>query len=116
MPMYTRRDLGKLVLAGLPAAGWSAKPDSKWAGVQVGLNVPYSFGTRGGMTAEDVLEKCIQLGLSGVELRAQPIEKSLGLPDVLVLGPAPSDFRAATTPVGDVPGVSSRIAPSAGSS
>jgi len=51
----TRRDLGKLFLT-VPAAGLfardafaargAAKPDSKWAGVQVGLNVPYNYGTR----------------------------------------------------------------------
>jgi sugar phosphate isomerase/epimerase len=69
------------------------------------MNVPYSFGTRTAMSAEDVLEKCVQIGLSSVELRAQPIEKSLGLPDSIVLGPAPCDYNAALTPVGEVPGV-----------
>ena len=48
----TRRELGKIVLAA-PAAGLlpkdlfaiqATKPDSKWAGVQVGLNVPYNYG------------------------------------------------------------------------
>src|SRR5690242_6290441 len=49
---YTRREVGKLVLA-VPAASLlprdlfaQAKPNSKWAGVQVGLNVPYNFGSR----------------------------------------------------------------------
>ena len=115
--MYTRRELGKLALAGLPGAGLllkskavlgspSAKPNSNWAGVHVGMNVPYSFGTRTTMSGEDVLAKCIQLGVSTVELRAQPIEKSLGLPANLVLGPAPVDFQAARTRAGEVPGVS----------
>src|SRR5579864_2475421 len=117
MPPYTRREWGKLTLAGLPGAasllelspaiaGPSAKPSSTWAGVQVGMNVPYNFGTRTTMSAEDVLEKCIQLGVSTVELRAQPIEKSLGLPANLVLGPAPVDYQAARTRAGAVPGVS----------
>ena len=117
--MYTRRDLGKFALAGLPGAAVLlksnltfasplAKPKSKWAGVQVGLNVPYSLGTRTAMTGEDVLEKCVQLGVSAVELRAQAIEKSIGLPDHLVLGPAPSDYEAARTPVGEVPGAPRR--------
>ena len=108
MPTYNRRELGKLALAALPAVasgGPAAKPNSTWAGVKVGMNVPYSFGTRTAMSAEDVLEKCVQIGLSSVELRAQPIEKSLGLPDTIVLGPAPSDYNAALTPVGEVPGV-----------
>ena len=117
MPIHTRREWTKLALAGLPGTaflfepssvlgGPSGKPNSTWAGVQVGMNVPYNFGTRTTMSAEDVLEKCIQLGVSTVELRAQPIEKSLGLPPNLVLGPAPVDYQAARTRAGAVPGVS----------
>src|SRR6202165_2972752 len=115
MSPYTRREWGKLALVGLPGsaallnpvfAGPSAKPSSTWAGVHVGMNVPYNFGTRTTMSAEDVLEKCIQLGVGTVELRAQPIEKSLGLPANLVLGPAPADYQAARTRAGSVPGVS----------
>ncbi len=87
--VYTRRDLGKLALAGLPAAGWllksnsafasvlAAKPNSKWAGVQVGMNVPYNFGTNN-MSGDEVLERCVQLGISAVELRTQPVELFLG--------------------------------------
>jgi sugar phosphate isomerase/epimerase len=85
---YTRRELGKLVLA-LPAAGlWSrdvfaralaAGPDSKWAGVQVGMNVPYNFGTRT-MPVDEVIAKTAQLGVSAVELRSQPIELLMGAP------------------------------------
>jgi sugar phosphate isomerase/epimerase len=108
--VYTRRKLGRLATGGLllPSALRSAPsttPNSKWAGVQVGLNVPYSFGTRTAMNAEDVLETCIQFGVSGVELRAQPIEKSMGLPEKIVLGPAPVDYAAVYTPFGDVPGM-----------
>lgn len=117
MSPSTRREWGKLVLAGWsgvtssPAlrsafAGPSATPSSTWAGVQVGMNVPYNFGTRTTMSAEDVLEKCIALGVGAVELRAQPIEKSLGLPANLVLGPAPADYQAARTRAGLAPGVS----------
>jgi hypothetical protein len=81
------------------------RPSSTWAGVQVGMNVPYNFGTRTTMSAEGVLEKCVQLGVGSVELRAQPIEKSLGLPANLVLGPAPVDYEAARARAGSVPGV-----------
>ncbi len=56
------------------------------------------------MTAEDCLQQCISLNVSAVELRAQAIEKSFGLPADLMLGPAPSDYYAASTPVGEVPG------------
>jgi len=89
---YTRRDFAKLALAALPAAGClstlplqaaPAKPNSKFAGVQVGLNVPYSFANPT-MSGDEVLRNCLQLGLSAVELRAQPIEAFLGAPANLV--------------------------------
>ncbi len=87
---YTRRDFTKLALAALPAAGFfsatgslraaeSKKPNSKVAGVQIGLNVPYSFGGRT-MAGDEVLKNCQELNVSAVELRAQPIEAFLGLP------------------------------------
>ena len=84
----TRRDLAKLFLT-VPAAGLlsnktfaamlAAKPDSKWAGVQVGMNVPYNYGSRS-MPVDDVIAKTVQLGVSGVELRSQPVELALGVP------------------------------------
>src|SRR5881392_3809251 len=65
MKSCTRREFGKLSLAALPAGfalgiGLNAaenarKPDSKVRGVQIGLNVPYSFGN-GEMSAEDILK------------------------------------------------------------
>lgn len=86
--LYTRRELGKLVLTSLPAAAWlsrdgfafqASKPNSTYAGVQVGLNVPYNFGTRT-MSADETLAKTLQLGVSAVEMRSQPIELFLGAP------------------------------------
>ena len=47
--------------------------------MQIGLNVPYSFGNNM-MGADDVLQKCVQLGVSAVELRSQPVEGFLGVP------------------------------------
>ncbi len=86
---YTRREVGKLLLAGVPAAGllWKSdlvraqaiKPDSNWAGVQVGLNVPYSFGNNN-MSGDETLQRCLQLGISALELRSQPVELFLGSP------------------------------------
>ena len=88
----TRRAFAKRTLAALPAAGLlsalhrlgaaeppAGKPNSKFAGVQIGLNVPYSFGN-GGMSGDDILKNCVQLGLSAVELRTQPVEAFLGVP------------------------------------
>src|SRR4051812_19528554 len=91
MPSHTRREFTKLALAGLPAlslfsrvshlgaAEEAGKPNSKVAGVQIGLNVPYSFAN-GMMTGDEILKNCVQLGLSGVELRTQPVEQFLGVP------------------------------------
>jgi sugar phosphate isomerase/epimerase len=79
--LYTRRDLGKLALA-IPAASLiplQGKPDSKINGVQIGLNVPYSFGNNL-MPADETLRNCVQLGVSAVELRSQPIEAAMGIP------------------------------------
>ena len=99
MKPHTRREFTKLSLAALPAAGLlsimnrlsaaeapaqpSGKPNSKIAGVQLGLNVPYSFGNPL-MSGDDILKNCVQLGLSGVELRTQPVEAFLGAPAKLI--------------------------------
>jgi len=76
---FTRRDLGKLALASLPASRLMARPDSKWGGVQIGLNVPYSLHGLPG-TADDILADMIKLNLSAAELRLQPVEAFLGAP------------------------------------
>lgn len=86
---YTRREFGKIAAVGLPAACLlpshaagqtrAAKPNSTWAGVQVGLNVPYNFGGRM-MPAEEVLAHTVALGISALEMRSQPIEAFLGAP------------------------------------
>src|SRR5690349_7803243 len=95
---YTRREFAKLALAAWPAAGMLSvpssltaadkpasgrKPNSKVAGVQIGINVPYSFGGNA-VSGDETLANCVQLGLSAVELRAQPIEAFLGAPPNLV--------------------------------
>jgi len=88
---YTRRDFGRMTLAGVPAgllldpatafAGLiQGKPNSNWAGVQVGMNVPYNFKTGNYMTADDIIARCQQLGVSAMELRAQPVELFMGSP------------------------------------
>ena len=98
MSSQTRREFLNASLAALPAVGLfsvlnpleaaetpaaAGKPNSKIAGVQIGLNVPYSFGNPL-MTGDDILKSCVQLGLSGVELRTQPVEAFLGVPAELV--------------------------------
>lgn len=93
--MYTRRELGRLALSALPGvtvwpklsasfrSGFLQKPNSKVSGVQIGLNVPYSFGSNA-MSGDETLQKCVQLGLSAVELRSQPVEGFMGVPADLV--------------------------------
>jgi hypothetical protein len=72
--------LGRLALAALPsAAALQGKPNSKWGGVEIGINAPYSYGNVN-MGAQETLDKTLQLGLSAVELRTQPIEEFLGSP------------------------------------
>jgi sugar phosphate isomerase/epimerase len=90
---YTRREIGQLALTVIPAARIfgagavfaQAKPNSKVSGVQIGLNVPYSFGGRN-MEADELLKKCLEAGVSGLELRSQPIETFMGAPKELVDG------------------------------
>jgi sugar phosphate isomerase/epimerase len=95
--IITRRNLGKLALAALPAARLLAKPNSYWGGVQVGINVPYSYGNNN-LSADDTLNDTVQLGLSAVELRTQPIESFLGSPAAGKTPPPTGRGRAPLTP------------------
>jgi len=105
MSFQTRREFTKRALAAIPGAALfstlgrlgaadapAGKPDSKVAGVQIGLNVPYSFHNAL-MSGDDILKNCVQLGLSGVELRTQPVETFLGLP-MLESGKKPAESAA----------------------
>jgi hypothetical protein len=90
----TRRDVGKLALAALPISNLLAKPNSKFGGVQVGINAPYSFHGIPG-SADDILKYMAQLNLNGIELRSQPVEAFLGAP---VVPPAAGRGRPQLTP------------------
>ena len=104
--LYTRRELGKLALAALPASRVllgraselaAARPNSKFAGVQVGLNVPYNFGNNW-MSGDDTLARCVELGVSAIELRSQPVELFLGSPAAAPQPGGSGGGRAAPTP------------------
>lgn len=98
----SRREFAKLTLGALACSGLapllsgraetrtgqSGKPDSKVAGVQLGLNVPYSFG-KPQMSGEEILQSCALLGISAVELRTQPVEAFLGAPAAAAGDPGP---------------------------
>jgi len=111
--LYSRRDVGKLALGALPVASlWpksagadalqAGKPNSNFAGVQIGLNAPYSFGgemKQASMSGDDIVKHCVALGLSAVELRSQPVEAFLGFPTVPSAGrnATPEQIAAAKT-------------------
>lgn len=108
MSNHNRRDFVKLSLMALPVVGGisflnqlkaaelanphQGKPDSKVAGVQLGLNVPYSFGVLK-MSGDEILKNCIQLNVSAVELRTQPVEAFLGVPDHLIGSKKPDAIK-----------------------
>lgn len=78
LPAMAFLNARRLSAAATPAAP-AAKPNSKIKGVQLSLNVPYSFGP-GNMTGDEILAACVALNLSSLELRAQPIEAFMGAP------------------------------------
>src|SRR5258708_9669092 len=82
---YTRREFGKLALAGIPAAavlGRSesifgtfapTKPNSLINGVQIGT-ITYSYGSMPDQSAEATLKYVLDSGISAIELMGGPIE------------------------------------------
>lgn len=80
----TRRDLGKLALAAIPASRLLAKPNSNFDGVQIGV-ITYSYRSMPGANdAEALLKYIVDSGISGIEL----------------MGPAAEIYAGAPAPVG----------------
>jgi len=79
MISYSRREFARLALLGLPAARFLSAVRPRYAGIELGLNVPYSFGNNS-MSADEVLRHCVQLGVGALELRSQPVEAFMGAP------------------------------------
>jgi sugar phosphate isomerase/epimerase len=89
--LYSRREMGKLALAGLPAAAVlgatesifgafaQAKPNSLIDGVQIGT-ITYSFRSMLDQSAEAVLKYTLDAGISAIELMGGPIESFGGAP------------------------------------
>ena len=104
----TRRELGKLAMTAVPMGGFmpsarlaaqgAAKPNSRFAGVQVGLNVPYNFGGRD-MNPDEVLSRTLKLNVNALELRSQPVESFLGSPAANGQKATPEDMRKWRTSV-----------------
>ncbi len=88
---YTRREFGRLALAGLPAAAVLArteslfgalaqvKPNSVINGVQIGT-ITYSYRALPDQSAEAVLKYVVDSGISGIELMGNSVEMYAGAP------------------------------------
>lgn len=100
--MMTRRELGRLALAGVPASMLlgtkgsigtlfaQAKPNSLIDGVQIGT-ITYSYRSMADQSAQATLRYVTESGLSAIELMGGPAESFAGAP-------------AAPRPAGGVPG------------
>ncbi len=76
---FARLSAGALLATPFAGARAATKPNSKFGGVHIGVNAPYSFGNAA-MSADDILKTCVELNLSAIELRTQPIEAVFGAP------------------------------------
>ncbi len=109
MTILNRRELGTLALAAMPGAllaeraaratpaAQGAKPNSNVRGVQIGMNVPYNFDNNN-MSSDETLARCVKLGVSAVELRAQPVESYVGLLPEMLAATATGGRAASRTP------------------
>ncbi len=87
---YTRREFGKLALAGLPGAAVlgnadvfgafiQAKPNSLINGVQIGT-ITYSYRSMPDQSAEATLKYILESGINAIELMGGPVESFAGAP------------------------------------
>ena len=74
--MYSRREFGKMMLAGLPLSMALAKINSKFRGVQIGT-ITYSFRS---MPANEIIPAMVKLSLSEAELMSNHCEAIAGAP------------------------------------
>lgn len=77
--LYTRRDVGKIALAAVPAAKLLGAIDSKYGGVQIGVITPYSFHNMPS-DAESLLKDMVGLGINATEIQNPPVEQWAGAP------------------------------------
>src|SRR5215471_4448368 len=77
--LYTRRDIGKIALAaGAASRLMAAKPNSNFGGVQIGT-ITYSFRALPS-SADQVLQYCLDCGISAIELMSNVAESYAGAP------------------------------------
>src|SRR5262245_59395985 len=98
---FTRRDLGKLALAALPASKlFAAKPVSNFDGVQVGT-ITYSYRSMPGANdAPALLKYIVDSGISGIELMGPAAEIYAGSPASAGRGPGGGGGGAGRGPGG----------------
>jgi hypothetical protein len=88
--LYSRRELGKLAFAAVPAAGLlarpgaarfslQAKPNSLWGGVPFGIFAPYRFGPEAS-DLEGALKALVGFGVSYTEISNAVVERYVGAP------------------------------------
>lgn len=71
--LYTRRDIGKIALAAVPASmAFGATINSKFGGVQIGA-ITYSFRSMGG-DPEAIVKAYVEIGLGEMELMSNDCE------------------------------------------
>ena len=87
--MHSRRDFGKVLLAGMPVAARGAIT-SKIGGVQIGV-ISYSFRS---MPSREIIPAMVKIGLGEVELMSADAETLAGAP--VVSSGAPAAERLAT--------------------
>jgi len=88
--MHTRRDFGRVLLAGIPAEAAFAAINSKISGVQLGL-ITYSLRS---MPASEMIPAIVKIGLGEVELMSGDAEALAGAPK----GPELAKWREAVKP------------------
>ena len=89
--MLTRREFGRLALAGVPAAAVlggrgsifgafaQSRPNSLIDGVQIGT-ITYSYRSMPDQSAEATLKYIVESGISAIELMGGPVESFAGAP------------------------------------
>lgn len=68
------------ILIVLPFALFSKEKGSKFAGVQIGITT-YSYRSMPDQSLDAVLNYLVESGINSVELKGDPLEKYLGIPD-----------------------------------
>jgi sugar phosphate isomerase/epimerase len=95
---FTRREFGKVALAGLPATALlntplaalatQARPSSRFNGVQIGV-ITYSYRSMPDQSAQATLKYVLDSGISAIELMDGPVENFLGRPAPAARGGGP---------------------------